>query len=39
MKCVATKYGKKLVITIDFKGEMTHLFAPKRLILKQLILT
>ena len=30
MKCVTTKYGKKIVIIIDFKGEMVELFAPKR---------
>ena len=28
-KCVTTKYGKKLVIIIDLKGEMGGLFAPK----------
>ena len=38
MKCVTTKYGKRLVIFIDFKGEMVDLFAPKFLILKQMIL-
>ena len=27
MKCVKTKYGNKLVITVDFKGEEV---APKR---------
>ena len=29
-KCVTTKYGKKTFITIDFKGEMVDVFAPKR---------
>ena len=29
MKCL-TRYGKKLAITIDFKGVMVILFAPKR---------
>jgi len=29
MKCVVTKYGKKLVIIYDFKREMTDLFGPK----------
>jgi len=30
MKCGTTNYGNTLVITIDFKGEMVVLFAPKR---------
>ena len=30
MKCVTSKYGKKLVVTIDFKSEIVDLFAPKR---------
>ena len=30
MKCVTTKYGKKNVIIIDFKGEMVDLFALNR---------
>ena len=30
IKYITTKYGKKIVITIDFKGEMVYLFAPKR---------
>ena len=30
IKFVATKYGKKIVIIIDSKGEMVYLFAPKR---------
>ena len=29
MKCVTTKYGNKVVITIDFKGEMVNLLAPR----------
>ena len=29
MKCVATKYGNKVVITIHFKGEMVDLLVPK----------
>ena len=29
MKCVTPKYRKKIIITIDFKGEMAGLFAPK----------
>ena len=28
MKCVTTKNGNKLVVTIDFKDEMVYLFAP-----------
>ena len=30
MKCVTTKFTKKIAIIIDFKGEMVDLFAPKR---------
>ena len=30
MKCVTTKYGKKILIIIDFNGEIFDLFAPKR---------
>jgi len=30
MKCITTKYGKKLVITIDFKAEIVDLFVTKR---------
>ena len=30
MKCITTKYGNKLVIATNFKGEMVDLFAPKR---------
>ena len=29
MKCVTAKYGEKIVIIIDFKGEMVNLFATK----------
>ena len=29
MGCVRIKYGNKHVITINFKGEMVDLFAPK----------
>ena len=29
MKCVKTKYGKKIDIIIDFKGEMIGVFASK----------
>ena len=29
MEWVTTKYRKKTVIIIDFKGEMVDLFAPK----------
>ena len=28
LKCVKTKYGKKIVFIIDFKGKMVDLFAP-----------
>ena len=31
MKCVITKNGSKLLITIGFKGEIVYIFAPKRL--------
>ena len=31
MKCVTTKYEKKLIITISFKGEAVDIFTPKRL--------
>ena len=30
MKRVKTKYGKKLVINISFKGEAVDTFSPKR---------
>lgn len=30
MKNVVTKYGNKLVIIINFEGEMVDIFAPKR---------
>ena len=30
MKCVKTKYENKIVITINFKGEVVDIFAPKR---------
>ena len=30
MKRVKTKYGKKLVINISFKGEAVDIFSPKR---------
>jgi len=30
MKYVTTTYGKKIVIIIDFKGEIFDVFAPKR---------
>ena len=30
IKCFTTKYGKKIVIIINFKGEMVDLFASKR---------
>ena len=29
LKCVETKHRNKIVIIIDFKGEMVHLFTPK----------
>ena len=29
MKCVTTKYGRKLVIIVNFKGELVDLFAPR----------
>ena len=30
VKCFTTKYGKKIVIIIDLKGEIVDLLAPKR---------
>ena len=30
MKCITTKYGNKLGITIDFKGEAVDIFASKQ---------
>ena len=30
MKCVKTKYGNKLAITISFKGEAVDIFAKKQ---------
>ena len=30
MKCVTTKYGREILIIIDFKSEMVDTFAPKR---------